>query len=723
MDDNTNIPEERLYFDDPVERLPDIGPKRKEWLAQLGVETIGDLLFHFPRTYQDRRQITPIAEAEKGTTITVEAEVVSARNVCLPGRMSLAVVTLQDASGRMSATFFGRGFMANTAFRKGVRGLFTGEVAEYKGPSLKNPDYELLSGDDDDRLHTGRIVPIYRLTENVSQRMLRRWIYTALNSIAPITPKQGSPQCPAADNASSPIARIIPIPPSPPLAETLPNSLRAAYGFPPLASAIRQAHFPDEIPHADAARERFAYEELLSIQLGVLGERAARLHEERGYRHAINGPFLKALGRALPFQLTAAQDRAISDLLRDLTSPRPMMRLIQGDVGCGKTIVALHAVAAAADGGFQTALMAPTEILAEQHALHLRALLEPVGLSVELLTGSTPSAAAVRRRIASGAAHVVVGTHALIQEKTAFHRLGLAIIDEQHRFGVLQRQALAAKGGYPDILHMTATPIPRTLAITVYGGMDLTVIDELPPGRLPVKTRRVPPSKIADLYDYIRRQAEAGWQTYIICPLIEESETREDLTPVLGHYEELTHGALHGLRTALLHGRLETAEKDDLMRRFKAREIDVLFSTTVIEVGIDVATATTMIIENASQFGLTQLHQLRGRVGRGAEQSHCFLLGAPRTEDGKRRLEVLCQCNSGFDIAEEDLLLRGPGEFYGVRQAGLSDLRVADLIRDARLLDRARRDAQSLLDADPGLAHAEHHALARAAQRFRRLLA
>jgi ATP-dependent DNA helicase RecG len=375
-------------------------------------------------------------------------------------------------------------------------------------------------------------------------------------------------------------------------------------------------------------------------------------------------------------------------------------------------------MAAAADGGFQTALMAPTEILAEQHGLHLRQMLEPLGLRVEILTGSMRGARGVRDRIAAGHAEVVVGTHALIQKATTFHQLGLVIIDEQHRFGVTQRNTLTAKGLTPDILHMTATPIPRTLAITVYGGMDVSVIDELPPGRLPVKTSRITPGKVPDLYHYVRKQAHEGYQTYIICPLIEESETREDLTPVIRHFEELSSGPLEGLRTELLHGRLDASEKDAIMRRFKAGEVDVLFSTTVIEVGIDVAAATTMIIEDAAQFGLTQLHQLRGRVGRGSRQSHCFLLGAPKTKDGKRRLEVLCQCNSGFDIAEEDLLLRGPGEFYGIRQAGLSDLRVADLIRDVRLLDHARRDAQEILARDPALRAPEHTALAREASRF-----
>ena len=672
--------------------MPGIGPKRAALLANLGVGTIRDLLFHFPRDYQDRRQVTPVAEAcaRVGETVTVEAEVASTRLVHLRRRMSLAVITLRDATGELNATFFGRGFLAKS-FERGARGLFTGAVGAYKGPALKNPEYEMLSGDEDDRLHTGRVVPIYRLTEKVTQRMLRRWIAVALDAAS------GS------------------------LEETLPESLRARHGFPPIQEAIRRVHFPEEIVDSRAARDRFAYKELLGIQLGVLGLRAARHHEEKGRRHVTDGPVLDTLRRSLPFALTQAQARAVADILDDMASPRPMFRLLQGDVGCGKTVVALHGIVAAADGGFQTALMAPTEVLAEQHFYSLREYLEPLGLCVDLLTGSIRGAAAMRRRLASGETLVVVGTQALIQEKTRFHNLGLAIVDEQHRFGVLQRSTLAEKGLNPDILQMTATPIPRTLAITVYGGMDITVIDEMPPGRLPVKTRRVSDTtKVPNLYAYVVEQAKEGRQTYFICPLVEESDKRE-LTAVTTHFAQLSAGPFAGLRTAVIHGRLGADEKDSLMRRFKRGEIDVLFSTTVIEVGVDVPNATTMVIENASQFGVTQLHQLRGRIGRGTEQSHCFLLGTPSTEDGKRRLEIVCATANGFDIAEEDLKLRGPGEFYGVRQAGLSDLRVADLIRDVRLLDRARRDAQAILDADPHLTAPDHQWLAADARRFQSL--
>ncbi|HPC16350.1 MAG TPA: ATP-dependent DNA helicase RecG [Candidatus Hydrogenedentes bacterium] len=675
-----------MTLDDPVESLSGIGPKTAALLGNLGVATLRDLLFYMPRDYQDRTRISRIADAREGETITIAAETVRARQVRLRGRLSMAVATLRDESGEMQATWFGRGFLAQT-FKPGTHALFTGTVGQYKGPCLKNPDYELLSGDEEDRLNTGRIVPIYRLTEKVTQRMLRRWMALALDQLL--------------DD----------------LDETLPAESLETYRFPPIRAAMRAIHFPNTFDDVPAARERFAYEELLGIQLGVQRSRLAHRHEIKANIHVVNGPRLQALRAALPFALTTAQARAIADILGDMASPRPMTRLIQGDVGCGKTIVALHAVAAAADGGFQTAIMAPTEILAEQHYLTLRRALDPLGITVVQLTGSMCSPARIRKRIARGEAQVIVGTQALVQEKTVFQRLGLVIVDEQHRFGVCQRAALAAKGEYPDVLHTTATPIPRTLAMTVYGGMDITVIDELPPGRLPVKTRRIPSDKIPDLYAHVVEQARQGFQAYIICPLVDESEKR-NLIAVKSHFEQLSRGPLSGVRTALLHGRLDAREKDDIMLRFKDGEIDVLFSTTVIEVGVDVPNATIMIIEDAGQFGVTQLHQLRGRVGRGAAQSYCFLLGTPKTDDGIRRLEILCATTNGFEIAEQDLLLRGPGEFQGVRQAGLSDLRVADLVRDTRLLDAAQRDAQRILARDPDLASSELRYLAAAARRF-----
>lgn len=673
-------------LEDSIDTLPGVGEKRAEALAQLGVETLRDLLFHFPRTYEDRRNVTAISEVKDGDSVTILAEVVKSKVVRLRRRLSLAEVTLKDATGALRAVWFGQEYLART-FKPGVHGFFTGAVGKWNGPALRNPDYELLTGDEDDFLNTGRIVPVYRLTEGITQRMLRRLVRTAFDTLTE------------------------------PLPDSLPETIRVRHGLPLANDAIRVAHFPGELDAARVARSRFAFEELLGIQIGVLASRARRHHEHKKNVHTIDGPHLAALRKSIPFDLTGTQQRSINEILTDMASTRPMVRLLQGDVGCGKTIVALHAIAAAADGGYQTAIMAPTEILAEQHAITLRDYLSPLGLEIAVLTGSTEDARSARERIADGSVDVVVGTHALIQGSTRFHRLGLAIVDEQHRFGVMQRSTLAEKGLEPDILQMTATPIPRTLAITVYGGMDISVIDELPPGRTPVKTRKITPAKVADMYGYVHKQAAKRLQTYIVCPLVEESSAR-DAKAVTKHFDELVNGPLEGLRVGLMHGRLASRDKDAVMHAFKRGELDVLVSTSVIEVGIDCPNATTMIVEDASQFGLTQLHQLRGRVGRGSEASHCFLLGKPKTDDGRKRVEIMCATTNGFEIAEADLELRGPGEFQGVRQSGMGDLRVADLVRDARLLDAARREAEELLMGDPSLKKPEHAALAIAAARY-----
>lgn len=664
---------EAVSLSSPVSALEGIGPKRAALLEQLGLRTLGDLLFHFPREYRDYRQITPIAEVRQGELATVEAEIIGMRHVRLPRRQSLAHLTLQDATGTMSATFFGRGFLVGSVFVKGARGLFTGKASDYKGPCLANPAYEMLSGDAEDLLNTGRLVPVYPSTEGLTQRMLRRWTH-ALLSLAGLLPK-----------------------------EALPDGLRGKHGFPGMDEALREVHFPASRESADAARRRLAFEELLVLQTGILERRQLLRRESRVRPNRINGPLLKGLHHRLPFALTGAQERAVSDIVADMSSPVPMLRLIQGDVGCGKTLVALHAVAVAADSAAQTAFMAPTEILAAQHAASLRELLEPMGLTVAVLTGNTPDSRSIRELVEAGGVDVVVGTHALFQENTRFKRLGLAVMDEQHRFGVCQRALLSAKGPRPDVLQMTATPIPRSLALTLFGEMDLTVIDEMPPGRRPVKTRRIPEAKLPDLYRHIGEEAACGRQTYIVCPLVEESAHRGGQTAVLRHFKELSEGPLSGTPAAVLHGRMRQEEKEAVMRAFKAGEVRVLFSTTVIEVGIDVSQATMMVIENAAEFGLTQLHQLRGRVGRGPDPSYCFLLGSPKTTEGRERLEIMCSHESGFDIAEADLRLRGPGEVFGERQAGISDLRLADLLVDGRLLDLARREAEVMISCPDNL--------------------
>jgi ATP-dependent DNA helicase RecG len=672
-----------------VDSLPGIGEKRAAALAALRIYTIGDLIYHLPREYRDRTLIHTIAAVNSGDMVTIQGEIISARSVRLRGGKSMALLTVRDATGDIKVSFFGRGFLAHTTLKKGTACIFTGKVGEYKGLTLQNPEYEPIVDDgDQEMLHTGRIVPVYPLTEGISQRQMRLWIYKALFEITDV------------------------------LQETLPTCLRIQHDFPEIAAAIKMVHFPESMDAAHTARKRFAYEELLAMQVGILQNRAATIDVATGICHIVNGSVLTELTQSLPFELTEGQRRAVRDILHDMASERPMFRLLQGDVGCGKTLVALHAVAAAVDTGTQVAFMAPTEILAEQHYATLTTQLQPLGISVALLTGTSPNAKQLRREIHAGTVRVIVGTHALYQEQTVFQRLGLVIIDEQHRFGVGQRDALSRKGLMPDILHTTATPIPRTLAITLYGGMDISVIPDMPPGRLPVKTAMTPDNKKEELYQYIRTQAEAGYQTYIICPLVEESEHFAQLTNLIDHYVTLSQGPLAGLRTALLHGRLDPREKEDIMTRFKAREIDVLFATTVIEVGVDSPTATTIVIEDAGRFGLTQLHQLRGRVGRGDVQSWCFLAGKPTTPEGKERINILHTCDNGFDIAEADMKLRGPGDYCGARQSGLPDFRVADLLQDSRLFDAARRDAIQLLEKDPSLTTPENQPLAQSVKRF-----
>jgi ATP-dependent DNA helicase RecG len=675
-----------LHLSYPVESLGGIGPSRAAQLGNLGIETVDDLLHHFPREYQDRRRVTPIGAVGKGDSVTVQGVVVSSRMVRLRGRMNLAEVMIEDATGSMKAIWFGRGFLAKS-FTEGKSVLLTGDVSTHKGLALRNPDYEWLDSDGDDVLSTGRIVPVYRLTEKVTQRMMRKWIHEAL------TAAQGV------------------------VVESLPEEIRERNGLSAKPFALHSVHFPDTLEQADEARERFAYEELLGIQLGVLTQRAHREQDETGVRHEIDGDGLRTLQASLPFELTDGQQRTVQEILADMACPSPMCRLLQGDVGSGKTAVAMLAAAAALDGGFQVAFMAPTELLAVQHYRTVSAFFVRSGIDVLLATSSTTNSEMLGD-ISTGHARMVVGTHALFQKQVSFRQLGLVIIDEQHRFGVGQREELAGKGIFPDVLQMTATPIPRTLTMTLYGHMDVSIIPEKPANRKPVITRRITPAKIADMYEYVVKQARLGYQTYIVCPLVEESETRK-LKNVEDHFDELSQAPLASVRTGMVHGRMPPDEKRDVMASLQRGDLDVLFSTSVIEVGVDVPRATTMIIEDAAQFGLTQLHQLRGRVGRGSEQSHCFLLGKPATPEGKRRLEILCETDDGFELAEEDFRMRGPGEVYGMRQAGASDLRAADLTGDLRLVDLARRDAEALLDGNPMLQGEEYTALRKLRDQYR----
>jgi ATP-dependent DNA helicase RecG len=678
------VAQELLALDAPVAALSGVGPKRAELLAGLGIRSLRDLVWHLPRRYEDRRVFAPMGGVAEDDEVTVLGSVTASREIKLRGRQTLAVVELSDGTGTLKATFFGRGFLVRTVFQRGARLILSGRVGQYKGLCLDNPDYEALDEEAErEPLHTGRLVPVYPLTEGLAQRLLRRWVWQALEACS----LEGT--------------------------DLAPPALRKKHGLAPAADAVRQAHFPDSPEAASRARKSLAYDEALALQTRLLMERAEAAAPGRGIRHTVNCPLLKALHGRLAFPLTGAQDRVVSLILKDMASDRPMRRLVQGDVGCGKTVVALHAVAACLDTGAQAAVMAPTEILAEQHYLNFRDWLEPLGVRIELLTGSTAGAAAARRRLHNGESQFAVGTHSLIQESTAFQRLGLVIIDEQHRFGVAQRERLAGKSEQePDVLQLSATPIPRTLALTLYGHMDVTVIDELPPGRQPVTTQHVAARGVEKMYRDVRARLAEGRQAYVVCPLVEGSTERE-AKAVVDHFEELGFGPFAGLRLGLLHGRMKPVEKDAVMKEFKAGALDVLVSTTVIEVGVDVPNASVMIIEDAHQFSLTQLHQLRGRIGRGAHESICYLTGKPGTKPGRERLDRICALSSGFDIAEADLAMRGPGEIFGFKQAGLSEFRVAYLLADARLLEAAREDAEALLQKDARLKRPEHAALKR----------
>ncbi|MFS8570517.1 MAG: ATP-dependent DNA helicase RecG [Thermaerobacter sp.] len=666
----------------PLGRLRGIGPGRARALERLGLRTVGDMLEFLPRRYERAGQVRPIAALERQSR---DLQRVRGRVAAVGGHrprpnLHITQAAVQDGTGTLWAIFFNQPYLVER-LRPGTDLVLTGRVEiRYGRLEMHNPQYELDPADDDGR---GGLLPVYPATAGLSQKVLRASVRQALD-----------------------VGRDA-------VEEFLPPALVDRLQLPRRDEAIAGIHFPEDEETLARARRRLAFEELFLLQAALALVRRRYVEDAEGIAHRPDPEALKRFYDALPFTLTRAQRRVVADVLSDMAAPRPMHRLVQGDVGSGKTVVAAAAIFNAVCSGCQAAMMAPTEILAEQHAASLQDLLGRLGVRVELLTGRLPA----RRReallegLASGEVHVLVGTHAVLDRQVTFRRLSLAVTDEQHRFGVRQRALLAAKGFSPDVLVMTATPIPRTLALTLYGDLDVSVINEMPPGRRPVRTRWLRPSQRGQAYRFLAEQVARGRQAYVVCPLVEGSEDGGAKAAVDLH-RRLVRKLPH-LKAGLLHGRMSGAEKQEVMRAFRDGEISVLVATTVVEVGVDVPNATVMLVEDADRFGLAQLHQLRGRVGRGSAESYCLLIAEPTTPEAEQRLRVMEQVHDGLEIAEQDLRLRGPGEIFGTRQHGLPDLRVADPFRDLELLELARREARRLLEADPRLRRPEHAALRR----------
>ena len=654
-------------LDDSIQFVKGIGPKKAALFQKLQIHTLRDALETYPRDYEDRTRITRIADIQTEDKYAIRAVVGTEPRVNrIRKGMTLVKCTIFDDSGSLAVTFFNNPYAA-ALLHVGQEYLFYGRVQGYgRGRTLISPQAEKLSAD---ASHPGRIVPVYPLTAGLTQRDLARVTEAALAAVPGDWP------------------------------DPLPEVLRAKYRLPDAADALAAIHRPQTAEDVSQARRRMVFEELFLLCCGLQQLRERR-RADPGIRFVSHG--LDAFFDILPFAPTGAQRRAIREIAADCASGRPMNRLVQGDVGAGKTVVAAALCVLAAQNGWQSAFMAPTEILAAQHAETLAPLLAQLGITVTLLTGSM-SAAQKRSALAaveSGAAQVVVGTHALIQQSVAFHRLGAVIADEQHRFGVAQRAALSAKGSAPHVLVMSATPIPRTLALILYGDLDVSVLDEIPPGRRPVETYAVGENMRRRITAFIDKQIAAGGQSYVVCPLVEEGEL--NLKSAEQHAKDL-QAALPHRRVAVLHGRMKSAEKEQVMRDFAAARYDILVATTVIEVGVDVPNANLMVVEDADRFGLSQLHQLRGRVGRGSRQSYCVFFGADKGQTARERLKILCRTGDGFEIARADLAQRGPGDFFGRRQHGLPALHVADPVADLALMQSAREEAEALLAADPAL--------------------
>jgi ATP-dependent DNA helicase RecG len=685
----TATPHHPRSIEMPVQFLKGIGPRRSEMLAAHGIRTIGDLIEYVPFRYEDRTQFRSIRSVQEEEWVLIRGEVRGHGGFDIRRRgFSIFEMLVSDGHGSIRVKFFNQPYLRRL-YPVGVKLVLYGQIKKdsyaHGSLALVNPECEILEEQPDGTsLHSGRVVPIYRKLGTLRTHILRQIIYAVVSELPQDIP------------------------------DAIPAYLCRQLHLPPKSEAIRQIHFPKiqgttlqererEVNRFNAgmspAHKRLIFEELFQLQVGIGMVRETRDLQTKDRRMQLGESVRAAIKSILPFHPTGAQKAALKEIAEDMGSPQPMSRLLQGDVGSGKTIVAAQAAVIAVENGFQTAIMAPTEILAEQHYFYFRRLLAPLGYAIDLLKGSLPAKdkAKAHARLLSGETQIAIGTHALVQESVGFKSLALTVIDEQHRFGVVQRNRLREKGSHPDVLVMTATPIPRSLALTLYGDLDISVIDELPPGRKPIRTLWYEEAHRSQAFDAMRETVAAGRQVYVVYPLVEESE-KSDLRSATEMAALLKKDILPDFRVGLLHGRMKSAEKEETMQSFAAGEIQILVATTVIEVGVDVANATLMVIEHAERFGLAQLHQLRGRVGRGAFPSLCILIADVRNSpEARRRLEIMCETNDGFRIAEVDLELRGPGEMVGTRQSGIPAFKYADLIRDRKALEIARTEAGRFL--------------------------
>ncbi len=670
-----------------LKELPSVGYRKAELLEKLRLYTVEDLLFYYPRDHIDYSRQVNIARLVAGETVTLVGNVKKVNCFTSPKNPKLSIfeLILQDKTGQIKLNrFFAGTRFTNRGWQEQQKNFYSvgsivaasGLVKQSKyGVSLENPEFEVLdsSGASIESIKIGRIIPVYPLTEGVPADLIRKAVVDAIGATEQ-------------------------------LKDPLPVGLKEQYGLMSLKEAISNLHFPENSDKLSQARRRLVFDEFFYLQLGFLRRRHLYRQTQQSGTFNPRGKIIDKFNEIVPFTLTNAQKRVIGEILEDLTSSTPMNRLVQGDVGSGKTIVAVYALLAAIQSGYQAALMAPTEVLAEQHYRKLVSWFNLLHLPLELLTGSTKTAKRreIHALLESGELPLLIGTHALIQDPVNFRKLGLVVIDEQHRFGVQQRAKLLSKGQSPHVLTMTATPIPRTLALTLHGDLDVSQIDELPPGRQPIQTKALTSKQRVEAYDLIRREVAQGRQAYVIFPVIEESE-KLDVRAAVEEYEKLSSNVFPNFQIGLLHGRMSSAEKETALKQFRDNETQIIVSTTVIEVGVDVPNATVMLIENAERFGLSQLHQLRGRVGRGSHQSYCLLLSGSNTVNAKQRLNVLEQSQDGFFISEMDMRFRGPGEVLGMRQSGLPDFALASLVEDQEVLELARDAAEKIMLDDPSL--------------------